>query len=200
MSKRYDRAYFDRWYRHPRRRVDSPAALARTVHFVVGMAEHVLGRPLRSVLDVGCGEGRWYPVLRRLRPRLRYLGVDPSPYAVGRFSRQRPLVHGSVGTLDTLPLDGPYDLVVCCDVLHYVSLPDLRRGLPALAAQVAGLAYLSLYTSADAIEGDLGGLRRRTPATYRRLLGAAGLVPCGMHCYLPRAAAGDLAALERPGR
>ena len=64
----YDRAYFDKWYRNPRYRVKTPAELARQAALVVHAAEWVLQRKLRTVLDVGCGEGNWYPVLRKLRP------------------------------------------------------------------------------------------------------------------------------------
>ena len=118
--KRYDRAYFDRWYRD--RRIGSAADLARTVAFAVAVTEQVVGRPLRSVLDVGAGEGRWQPMLHRLRPRARYAGVDSSEWAVERWGRRRNLRLGSIDTLDRLGLDGPFDLIVVADVMHY--LPD----------------------------------------------------------------------------
>src|SRR3546814_486714 len=78
----YDRAYFEKWYRNPRHRVKSPVELSRQAAFVVHTAEWVLGRRIRTVLDVGCGEGNWRPVLRRLRPRVHYTGIDPSDYEV----------------------------------------------------------------------------------------------------------------------
>ena len=65
--KTYDRAYFDRWYRDPRERVTTRAALERKVRMVISITEYILGRPIRTVLDVGCGEAPWYPVLRRIR-------------------------------------------------------------------------------------------------------------------------------------
>ena len=67
---RYDRAYFDKWYRSPRHRVKSPGELRRQAAFVLAAAEYILGRPVRTVLDVGSGEGQWNPALRRLRPSL----------------------------------------------------------------------------------------------------------------------------------
>ena len=57
VVSRYDQAYFDKWYRHPAHRVKSPAELRRQVEFVVRQAEWVLGRPIRSVLDVGFVQG-----------------------------------------------------------------------------------------------------------------------------------------------
>ena len=94
--KRYDAEYFRRWYHDPRRRVIVPSAVARKVRLVVGIAEALLERPIRSVLDVGAGEGAWRGHLRRLRPRVRYVGVESSEYAVERFGRARGLVRGPI--------------------------------------------------------------------------------------------------------
>src|SRR5690606_16790711 len=74
MTKTYDRAYFDRWYR--RSEVGGAARLARKVALAVATAEYHLERPIRSVLDIGCGEGAWRAPLLRLRPKAGYLGFD----------------------------------------------------------------------------------------------------------------------------
>ena len=149
--KRYDRAYFDRWYRDPATRVKSAGDLGRKARLAVGAAEYLLGRPVRSALDVGCGEGEWRAALRRIRPGLRYVGVDASAYVVRTFGESRGIVRGSVGTLGALSLDGPFDLVVCCDVLHYVPDDELARGVPTLASLTRGAASLCLsYWSAIA--------------------------------------------------
>ena len=42
MDKRYNRAYFDKWYRSDTHRVGSRAQLARKVAMVVHLAEHYL--------------------------------------------------------------------------------------------------------------------------------------------------------------
>src|SRR5690606_27892886 len=52
-EKRYDREYFDRWYR--RAGIGQPSEVAREARYVLATAEHLLDRPARSVLDVGCG-------------------------------------------------------------------------------------------------------------------------------------------------
>ena len=89
MAKRYDRDYFDRWYR--RGGIGGARRLARKVALAVAMAEYQLERPVRTVLDIGCGEGAWRAPLLKLRPDARYLGFDSSEYAVRRFGRQRNL-------------------------------------------------------------------------------------------------------------
>jgi SAM-dependent methyltransferase len=181
MKKQYDVKYFDHWYR--REGFGSRPRLERKVHFAVAAAEYLLERPVRNVLDVGCGEGPWRGALRRLRPRIDYVGVDPSEYAVERFGRSRNIRLGSFGGLADLELPGPFDLVVCADVVLYVSDRDLRRGLTTIAEQLRGVAYLEIYTANDAIEGDLSLFHRRRPSTYNRALEAAGLMRVGPHLY-----------------
>jgi len=197
MTKRYDRQYFDRWYRHPAHRIGSAADLERQVALAVAMSEAVLGRPVESVLDIGAGEGRWQPVLQRLRPGSRYAGIEPSEWAVARWGRRRNLRAGGLTVLDQLGLDGPFDLVVCADVLHYLPTPALRRGLPLLAEQVGGLAFCPLFTAEDQIDGDREDFQRRRASTYRRLFAEAGLHQVGMHGWVGESTAMTLATLER---
>jgi SAM-dependent methyltransferase len=192
--KRYDRAYFDRWYRD--RRIGSAADLARTVAFAVAITEQVLGRPVRSVLDVGAGEGRWQPMLHRFRPRARYAGIDSSAWAVKRWGRRRNLRLGSIDNLDRLGLDGPFDLIVVADVMHYLPAPVLRRGVVQLTQLLGGVAFLPTFTAHDEIEGDRAHFQRRDAATYRRIFRQAGLIPIGMYAWTLRTRQPEFAALE----
>ncbi len=196
-EKRYDAAYFDKWYRHPTHRVKSPAELARQVSFVLHAAEWVLGRRVRTVLDVGCGEGNWYPALRALRPRVSYAGVDPSAYAVQRFGARRNLQQGGIEDLGTLDLAPQYDLVVCCGMLNYLSPAQLRRGIGEIVPRVGGVAYLELFTREDHFEGDTDWPAPRPATWYRQLMQRAGLVPVGMQCYVPEAERERVSSLER---
>jgi SAM-dependent methyltransferase len=162
------------------------------------MTEQVMARPLRSVLDVGAGEGRWQPVLHRLRPKARYAGVDSSRWAIRRWGRRRNLRLGAIDALDQLGLDGPFDLIVVSDVLHYLPTPILRRGMAQVAGLLYGVAFLPAFTAADEIEGDRAHFQRRSAAAYRRILRDTDLVPLGMFGWTTRERAADLAELERP--
>ncbi|MGH7467272.1 MAG: methyltransferase domain-containing protein [Longimicrobiales bacterium] len=196
--KQYDQSYFDRWYRS-RAAVVTPVSRARKVRLAVAAAEFVLGREIRSVLDVGCGEAPWRAVLRRLRPKVDYLGVDASEYVVRRFGQRRNIRHGSLGTLGRMRLKRRYDLIVCADVIAYVPSPELYRGLRALRRLLGGVAYLEAYTGHDDVVGDLEGWHIRSAAAYRKIFAAAGLSACGLNCWVPRERQHWLSALERCG-
>lgn len=196
-TKAYDRAYFDRWYRGEASRIEGPAALRRRVVLAVAMAERFLERPIRSALDIGCGEGRWRAELLRLRPKLHYQGVEPSPYAVKRFGARRKILQGAFTDLLELDLVGPFDLVICADVIHYLEVDELVRGLPVLVSLTGGLAYLELLTDQEEVEGDLHALKLRPPSLYQQLFSSAGLTGVGCHGWLAPDLARIPAALEK---
>lgn len=197
--KTYDRQYFEQWYHDPDRRVITPAAVARKARLTLAVAEALLERPVKRVLDVGCGEGAWREHLRRERPGLEYTGVESSEYAVERFGRTRDIRAGSFGTLGTLELEDPYDLIVVCDVLQYVPDAELGPGLQAVSELLGGVAFLEAYCAEDDIEGDREGWHLRSAAQYRAAFGAAGLTGVGMHCYVGQALRNSTIALERNG-
>jgi len=196
----YDKAYFDKWYRSRTHRVRTPAQIRRIVAFTLSAAEYVLDRPVRTVLDVGAGEGHWQPMLAAVRPNLRYIGVEPSEYAVQRFGRRRGLRLGTVERLADLGLHEThpegFDLVICCGVLNYLPSKQIAGVLEQLRLHTSGLAWLELFTKDDEIEGDVATMRPKPPAWYGARLAAAGFVPCGLHLYAPRDLAIGLAALE----
>jgi SAM-dependent methyltransferase len=131
MTKVYDHAYFEKWYRHPRHTVGSKDELRRKVALAVAVAEYYLGRPIESVLDVGCGEAPWRAPLRALRPRVDYRGLDASEYVVKRYGKSRNIGLARFGDLASLRLDRRFDLIVCSDVLHYLKPAEIRAGSPA---------------------------------------------------------------------
>jgi SAM-dependent methyltransferase len=192
--KRYDKEYFDRWYR--RAPVNAPTEVRRKVALVVVETEYFLGRALRDVLDVGCGEGAWREHLRALRPRVRYLGVDPSAYVAERFGRARNIRKASFGELGSLRVERRFDLVVSSDALHYVPDDELRRGLPALVGLAGGIVFLDVLTAEDDIVGDVEGLLRRPSAWYRKLFRAHGLLPVGAYTWAAPPIHDSLAEME----
>lgn len=196
MKKVYDRAYFDHWYRDPENAPSTPAQLRRKAALAIATAEYYLGREIRNVLDVGCGEGAWLAPLRQLRSKIDYLGMDSSDYVVERYGRTRNLRKASFGQLGELRFDSDFDLIVCSDVMHYIRAAELRHGLRGIAGMLAGVAFLELFTSADAPEGDKHGFIARPAGWYRKVFAEAGLFACGSHCYLGPKLRGCVTSLE----
>jgi SAM-dependent methyltransferase len=197
--KLYDRDYYRRWYHDPGTRILIRSALDRKVSLAIAAAEFVLGRRLRSMLDVGCGEGLWRAVARRLRPGLRYAGVDGSEYVVRRYGRRRGIRLARFGDLGRLRLKGRFDLVVCSDVLHYVPTRELASGIGALGRLTGGLAWAEIFAAEDDTVGDHVEYYERPAATYERLFRRAGLTPIGLYAFAPREVLETLTSFERGG-
>src|SRR6185503_20080166 len=179
FMKTYDKSYFDRFYRHPDDRVSTKAGLERKVRMAVGVAEFLLARPIRTVLDLGCGEAPWYPILTRLRRDARYIGVDSSEYVIERFGAARNIKRGDVAHLDRLRLPRRIDLIVCADVLQYIGTRDVERALENIRRLLGGVAYIEMFATEDEMEGDREAWHERSAAEYRRLLRRAGFTQCG---------------------
>lgn len=198
MTKTYDQAYFQRWYQPDQ--TGGAARLARKVALAVASAEYYLERPIRSVLDIGCGEAAWRAPLLKLRPRVQYLGFDSSDYAVHRYGRSRNLHPARVGDFAWLRPCAPVDLLVCSDVMHYVPSRELRPALEGFAELTAGVAFLEAFATEDDFDGDHEGFQPRPARWYRNQLKAVGFTALGSHCWLAPALAGQAAALERADR
>jgi SAM-dependent methyltransferase len=147
------------------------------VALAVATAEYHLERPIRSVLDIGCGEGAWRAPLLKLRPKLHYLGFDASAYAIAPL---RPRAQPAPRDLRRLPAPAP--LPACrpaglCDVLHYLPTRELERGLPALAELCGGVAFIEAFAREDEAVGDDDDFKRRPAAFYTTRLRARACAP-----------------------
>src|SRR5512142_350840 len=109
-EKRYDREYFERFYRKPRTRVHSREAVERKVRLAVSAAEFMLGREIRSVLDIGAGAGAWQPILARMGRGVRRVGGERSECAGGRYGETRNLRLGRFDGLDEAGVGKGFDL------------------------------------------------------------------------------------------
>jgi chemotaxis methyl-accepting protein methylase len=131
-----------------------------------------------------------------MRPGIRYLGIDPSEYVVRKHGLRRNIRLGSFEDLTHLSLGKSFDLIVCADVIQYISEPALRRGARRIAKLLNGVAFLESYTTGDDMEGDLEGWHARSRAQYREIFADAGLIACGLHCYMTRELAERAVELE----
>jgi trans-aconitate methyltransferase len=177
--------------------VNTPAGVRRKVRLVLGVVEALLERPVRRILDVGCGEGAWRSHFLDERPKAEYVGVDSSEYVVERFGRTRGIRAGTFGTLGQIGITDRFDVLVCCDVLQYVRSEELGPGLRAVASLLDGVAYLEAFTTGDELVGDKRHWHHREAAWYRHAFRDAGLTAVGMHCYVSEALRDSTLALER---
>jgi SAM-dependent methyltransferase len=182
--KEYDREYYRRWYRDPSTRIGTAETTRRKASLAVSAAEFMLTRPIESVLDVGCGDGLWLAAIKKLRPRIKYVGVDPSEYVVQRLSRRHEMRLGTLGDLARLKFRKPFDLIVCADVIQYVENEDLGRGLAEIRRLTGGVAYIEAFTVEDNMEGDRDGWIDRSERVMRRFFRDAGLSHCGFYCWI----------------
>lgn len=198
MTKQYDRAYFDKWYRSRSHRVHDLGEVRRKVHLAVAVAEYFLHRPIENVLDVGAGEGAWFTHLRAMRRGIRYMGLDPSDYVVSRFGKTRNIRKSSFGDMRELRIREKFDLVICSDVMHYLSDSELKRGLPELVRLTGGVAFIEVLTREDDIIGDLDGLKPRPAAFYHRLFSRAGFTHAAPYVWLSEGVREIASELELP--
>ena len=195
--KKYDRTYFDRWYRG-RTRIGAEPDVRRKVMMAVSVAEYFLRRAIRNVIDIGCGEAPWLTHLQQLRPKIRYAGYDPSEYVVEEFGEACNVRRGSFGEMAGLHIRERFDLVVCADVLHYLHDDEILRGLPALVRLIRGVAFIEVLTRDDEVLGDTFALMRRPSNWYREVLTEARLTQVAPYLWTTPKIAAASAALERP--
>ena len=177
--KTYDRDYFDRWYRHPTDRVSTRDGLERKVRLAVSVTEYILGRRIRSVLDIGCGEAPWYPGAAPACDATSATSASSRANTrVERFGESRNIRRGSLDELGTMRLPRNIDLIVCADVMQYVDTRGVERGLRAIRKLLGGVAYIETFTTEDAMEGDHDNWHERSADEYRRAVsrGAAHAV------------------------
>ncbi|ROO86846.1 methyltransferase family protein [Actinocorallia herbida] len=125
-----------------------PASGMEAVKGLVGF--HGLDLSGGRILDAGCGTGNRLLGLAAEFPDAKITGIDlaPGPLDLARrYLAETGLTNATVrqGDLSTVPLDGPFDLIWCCGVLHHI--PDPLPALANLRSALAdtGLLILWLY-------------------------------------------------------
>jgi tRNA (uracil-5-)-methyltransferase TRM9 len=109
------------------------------------LAEHAV--PNSRVLDIGCGNGRFYPLLAERN--VDYTGIDNSVGLLAIAHEQHPFVTFMHGDATKLPFpDRSFDTVFSFAVLHHIPSRELRREFVREAARVLrpnGTLVLSVW-------------------------------------------------------
>lgn len=124
---------------------------------------------IRSILEVGCGEGHQSEYLQRLCDEL--YGVDVSATAIERARRRLPRAGFAVGDVFAQPWGrerARFDLVVACEVLYYVA--DIRRTVD----EISHLGKACLVTLFAPAIRRVGPFVENIPGVKKDWFGAAG--------------------------
>ncbi len=138
---KFDKAYYEHFYSYPRIRVSDTKECAVLGDFVCAYLRY-LGQPVRRVLDIGCGLGLWQDVVARHYPGARYTGVEISDYLCEQYG----WIRGSVADFEAR---AAFDLVICTDVLQYLSDRAASAAIGNLATLCRGAMYFNLLTKED---------------------------------------------------
>jgi hypothetical protein len=147
--RRFDEAYYHRFYESPQTRVVSPEEHANLASFVIGFARWNR-LDLKSVLDIGAGIGLWKQWLDKHDESIAYTGTEVSAAMCKK--------HGWLNRDIARWRDRKkHDLIICQGVLQYLPDPDVAPAVANIAAMSRGLIYVEVTTRGD--------LRDRTDKT-----------------------------------
>lgn len=141
---KFDRAYYDRWYRNDETRTFMTEYTPVIVRFVLAYLDY-LEVEVKTVLDAGCGLGHWGTALKDLDRDVRYHGLETSDYLCRELGWER-------GSIADYQAKEPFDLVVCQGVLQYLSDAECKAAIDNLATLCSQALYLEVLTRRDARE------------------------------------------------
>lgn len=193
MSNRFDARYYQRFYGNPRTRVTTEAEMARRAALVAVLVRQ-LELPVKRILDAGCGLGWLRPPLLDAFPSATYVGLEVSKYLCEQ--------HGWVcESLTSYRPRGQFDLIVCHDVVQYLSDREAAQAIANLARLSRGALYFHAMTLedwrdiADRDKSD-GAVNLRAASWYRSRL-ARHFEHAGFGVHVRRGVPWGLWELER---
>jgi SAM-dependent methyltransferase len=178
----FDRDYYQRFYFNPRTAVTSRAEMRARARLIAACVQYV-GLPVARILDAGCGVGLLRAPLKRALRSADYVGLEFSEYLCKRYGWRQ-------GSIETLRTRERFDLVICYDVLQYLSAVQARRAIANLARVCRGALYFGALTTEDWRDNCDQTRTHRIPglrpgAWYRREL-ARAFRPIGCGMWLKR--------------
>jgi hypothetical protein len=193
-SNNFNAAYFRKFYSNASTRVVTAAEM-RSRAALIACALRQCQIPIRSILDAGCGMGLLRKPFKELLPRARYVGLEASQYLCGRFG----WIQGSVTDFAQRE---PFDLVVCYDVLQYLTDAHAARAIVNFSKLTRAALYVSALTTEDWRENcdrsrTDGAVHLRSGSWYRRRLNKSFRY-VGFGIWVRRNVTAILWEMERP--
>ena len=187
----FDASYYQRFYHDPKTRAVSEAEHGRQAAFIAAYLDYLV-IDVSSVLDIGCGIGTLLKALGKRFPKADCRGVELSRYVCEQYGWEQ----GSVVDYDG---DGAA-LVLCTDVLGYLTREDCRAAIANLAQLSHAALYMSVLTQEDLeiCDTERTDMRQelRSVAWYRREL-EPHFLSVGGGLFLKRPLAASVWHLER---
>ncbi len=180
--RRFDEAYYQRFYEDPNTRVVSAVEHGALAEFVFAFARwnHL---ELKSVLDIGAGVGLWQQWIKENAPEVKYTGTEVSQAMCKKHGFQnRDIARWRDRK--------KHDLIVCQGVLQYLPDPDVAPAVANIAAMSRGLVYLEITTRGDLrercdVERTDQDIFIRNGSYYRGILNKH-LLPIGAGLWWPK--------------
>ncbi len=178
----FDLEYYQRFYFNRRTAVTSKAEMRARARLIAGCLDYV-GLPIAKILDAGCGVGMLRVPLLRSLTRASYTGLEFSDYLCQRYGWNQ-------GSIETFRTRERFDLVICYDVLQYLSATAAQRAIANLARLCRGALYFGALTREDWRDNCDQSRTHRIPGLrpaswYRREL-ASAFRPLGCGMWIKR--------------
>jgi predicted TPR repeat methyltransferase len=139
--RRFDEAYYHRFYEDPKTRVTSAEEHDALAQFVFAFARYNKVE-IKSVLDIGAGTGLWKRWVEKNAKGVAYTGTEVSQAMI----KKHGYVHRDIARWRDRKR---HDLIVCQGVLQYLPDPDVAPAVANIAAMSRGLVYIEITTRAD---------------------------------------------------
>ena len=142
MSTRsFDARFYQRFYMNPRTRVTTREEMARRAGMVAALVKQ-LELPVKRILDAGCGLGWLRQPLLEAFPGATYVGLEVSEHLCQE--------HGWVRqSLAEYRPRGRFDLLICYDVMQYLSDREAAQAMSNLGRLSRGALYFHAPTLED---------------------------------------------------
>ena len=178
----FDLEYYRRFYFNRRTAVTSKAEMRARARLIAGCVDYI-GLPVAKILDAGCGVGMLRVPLLRSLTRASYTGLEFSDYLCQRYGWNQ-------GSIETFRTRERFDLVICYDVLQYLSATAAQRAIANLARLCRGALYFGALTREDWRDNCDQSRTHRIPGLrpaswYRREL-ASAFRPLGCGMWIKR--------------
>lgn len=136
----------------------------------------VAKRPVRTVVDVGCGPGELLVALASVRDDVELVGVDLSDEVIAANREAMPQWRFVEHDISTGPLGEQFDLVLSSEMIEH--LDDWRVGARNLAEMVVPGGYLCISVPTGPIyptERAWGHVEHPTVDELKRVVNATGM-------------------------